>query len=76
MTTPEIAVHRTGPESAGAAVKFVIEDTYVRSISLKLVRTPAGWRVDDVGEAGWTVKDVGHPDLMPSLRAWLIEDMK
>jgi hypothetical protein len=76
MTMPEIAVHCTGPASAEAAVNFVIEDTYVRAIGLKLVRVQAGWRVDDVREAGWTVHDVGHPDIMPSLRARLIEDMK
>jgi hypothetical protein len=65
MTTPRIAVHSTGPASAEATADFIIEDFYVRSMTLKLVQTPAGWRVDDVGD----------PD-MPSLRHWLINDMK
>jgi hypothetical protein len=75
MTTPQIVVHRTGRASAEATVNFIIEGTYVRSITLKLVQTPAGWRVDDVGDAGWTVHDPGKPDIIPSLRAWLIMDM-
>ncbi len=76
MTTPQIAVHRTGRAFAEATVKFTIEDTYVRLVTLKLVHSPAGWRVDDVGEAGWTVNDAGHPDVIPSLREWLINNMK
>jgi len=38
MTKPEIVVHRTGRASAEATAKFIIEDTYVRSITLKLVQ--------------------------------------
>jgi hypothetical protein len=65
MTTPQIVVRSTGRASAVATAKFTIEDVYVRSISLKLVRTPAGWRPDDVGDSN-----------IPSLRKWLINDMK
>nr|WP_294551454.1 DUF3828 domain-containing protein [uncultured Rhodopila sp.] len=65
MTTPRIVVHRTGQASAEATVDFVIEDFYVRSMMLNLVQTPAGWRLDDIGDTA-----------MPSLRKWLVNDMK
>nr|WP_294503533.1 hypothetical protein [uncultured Rhodopila sp.] len=65
MTTPQIVVHRTGRASAEATAKFIIEDFYVRSITLKLVQTPIGWRVDDVSDSD-----------LPSLRKWLSNDMK
>jgi hypothetical protein len=65
MTTPRIAVRRTGRSSAEATANFMIEDFYARSMTLKLVQTPAGWRVDDVGGTD-----------MPSLRNWLLKNMK
>jgi len=65
MTKPQIVVRRTAPASAKATVTFVIEDIDVRSVVLTLVWTPAGWRVDDIGDPR-----------IPSLRTWLIDDMQ
>ncbi len=55
MSTPQIVVPKSGQNSAEAAIQCIIEDSPFRSIRLKLVLTPAGWRVDDNTIAGGEV---------------------